>query len=604
MRVALWCLIAVVASALTLGAMFAPPQSELLDTPNSRRSSESISTVFQNPTSSFDACESAAHSLALVGTSADIGLLKQAVWQAGVSLRTRCEIAIKLVEFEVPEGLEFLLTQYDLYRLERRMTSRFTMDPVREALERLDSQQLLVVLEQRLKSERDLTMQNNIRTLSERVRLNQLPVAELQKIAADTNWKKGMYRRYPAIEQLGRRGDLDMISFLNALEPWQSDASANEKQIEGQNKVIMPELIKQANAAIEARHANKKAQKDAQQEPSTPSNSTRVTVAKPEEVRIFRGHTAPVHRLSVSPNGRFLVSVAYGHRRDSTQTINEWIIWDLASGKIMHRGSDPEKQLNHQLAVTNAAFLPDSQSIFRIGKDCAIWDIKTSNVIRQVVGQKNALSIVDASLSPDGKYAVGWWPGVGKFALWDMSADTERMLNVADARLAQFLPDGRLLLSGGSNGNRLRVFDIKREMLGEFFMGESTTAGRLRVSPDGKFAVTTISGQGDVAIWDIAGQQLSAKVNQGSCACFAPNDKDLLVGRFDGTVSLAQRDTGKEELSFSAQRDVILDVAYSPDGQNILTTGGGGFPPYAEEPNADYAVRLWQLPKVTSAIGK
>ena len=544
---------------------------------------ESILSVLRNPASSTEARESAAKSLALSGTSAHIGLFKEAVWQPGLSVRTRCELAVKLVEFEAPEGLEFLLVQYDLYRLERRMTSRYTMDPVREALERLDGKPLLVALEQRLQTERDNTMQNNIRTLMDRVRLNHQPLSELQKLAADTDWKRGMYRRYEAIEQLGRRGDRDLIPFLKSLEPWQSDAKTEAKRLEDQNNFILPEQVNAAIAAIEKRHAN-----------AASPRSTLSAATQPREIRVFRGHTAPVRRLTVSPNGRLLVSVAYGHRRDSQQSINEWIVWDVGSGNILHREGDPRKQLINQFAVTSAAFLPDSLSIFRVGRDRTIWHAKTGNAVIQFAGKENALSIVNVSLSPDGKHAVGWWPGVGKVALWDVSEGTERMLNVGDARVVQFLPDHRLLLAGGPNGNRLRTFDIEQNALGDFFEGESRTVDQLRVSSDGTLAVAASK------LWDLKSQRLRPKSNCGSCACFAPDNHDLLIAGSDGTVSVTHRDTGDVLWNFIAHRDVILDVAYLPDGHHILTTGGGGSPPYAEEPTADYAIRLWHLPKVSS----
>ena len=43
---------------------------------------------------------------------------------------------------------------------------------------------------------------------------------------------------------------------------------------------------------------------------------------------------------------------------------------------------------------------------------------------------------------------------------------------------------------------------------------------------------------------------------------------------------------------FTAQRDLIYEVRYLPTGQHLLTAGGGGIPPYANEPTADYAVQV------------
>jgi WD40 repeat protein len=270
-------------------------------------------------------------------------------------------------------------------------------------------------------------------------------------------------------------------------------------------------------------------------------------------------------------------------------------VWNLETGKIVHRDQDPRQQLMLQFRVKDVTFLPQAYSVVSVGQNHAVWEALTGKSIHKFPYRRNVPSSFGVSLSPDGKWAVCSRPGVGQIVYWDTSTGTEHRVKVADARLAAYLPDGRLLLSCGEFGNRLRLFDIDRETAGDLFAGKTSTITRIRLSPDGKRAVTISPS---VALWDVPRQKLKSQLRRPAyCAGFSPDSRQLVIGGKDGRLTVVRCDTGEELLRFTAQRDVIHDVVYLRTGQHVLTAGGGGFPAHANEPTADYAVRLWHLPQ-------
>ncbi len=218
-----------------------------------RHLQDKIEAIYRHADCAAVVRDSAAIALARMGARDDIELLKEILRDRRLAIQSRCESAVTLLKLKVPAAAEFLLAQYDIYRQEFRTKGGSNLAPVRMALARLHSEQLLDVLEERLKVEPNVKMQNNIRTLKQRMLLNALRLEELRQIAANPNWKAAD-RRYPIIEVLGARGDLEIIPFLESLKPYETNLESLKRQVEGHNNYIWPQHVKDSIGKIRRRH--------------------------------------------------------------------------------------------------------------------------------------------------------------------------------------------------------------------------------------------------------------------------------------------------------------------------------------------------------------
>lgn len=80
-------------------------------------------------------------------------------------------------------------------------------------------------------------------------------------------------------------------------------------------------------------------------------------------VRVFTGHTGPIHTVAVSPNGRLMASGG------EDQSI---IIWDLGSGKKL------KSMTGHTGFIYTVSFNSDSTVLVSGGADGTVraWDVK------------------------------------------------------------------------------------------------------------------------------------------------------------------------------------------------------------------------------------
>jgi hypothetical protein len=191
-----------------------------------------------------------ARAIAALSSSDELDLLIDITQDRQLLLSARCEAAAGLVRLDDDLGRQFLMEQYDLYRLERSTTNRSGMEPVRRTLENLDDSEIVSALRGRLPIETDERMRKNISTLIDRMTVNGETIDTLKSYAADTSWSKA-YRRYAAISALGRRGTPDLIPFLRSLKPMTGTDVPNAQ------KTNFKQAVDDTVAEIQRRHWNR-----------------------------------------------------------------------------------------------------------------------------------------------------------------------------------------------------------------------------------------------------------------------------------------------------------------------------------------------------------
>lgn len=187
-----------------------------------RESFGTIREIYEDFDASNGAKDRAAIMLSRLASTNDTELLQDILWNQTLSLIARCESAKRLSQLGDGSGNEFLLEQYDLYRLEHRTRNHQSMGNVRFVLTQVYDSKLIDDLIARLPNEPSQTMKNNIQTLVERMRMNNEPIDRLKELAADALWNNASMR-YQAVEVLGQKGTPDLIPFLESLAPFEGD---------------------------------------------------------------------------------------------------------------------------------------------------------------------------------------------------------------------------------------------------------------------------------------------------------------------------------------------------------------------------------------------
>lgn len=211
-------------------------------------------------------------------------------------------------------------------------------------------------------------------------------------------------------------------------------------------------------------------------------------------------HEGPIHRVTVSPDGRYLLTAS----ADGTARV-----WDATTYQIVHTLK------GHQNGVLTAGFSPDGQLIFTgsADKTARLWNTRTGGLLATLVGHPRAVS--SGGFSPDGRVlavvcgnsffgeeAEGW--------LWEVA--TGRQLGAPfhhERTLIQlaFTPDSRCVVTAGKD-KAIRFWDAatgapQREPWG--FPEMADWRSSIALSPDGtEVAVGSANGQrGHVAIYGL-----------------------------------------------------------------------------------------------------
>lgn len=176
-----------------------------------------------------------------------------------------------------------------------------------------------------------------------------------------------------------------------------------------------------------------------------------------------------------------------------------------------------------------------------------VYDIKAGKVLKKV------------DLLLNGGHYMAMQPGTDKLyyphrednrvVVFDAKTDSVvKIIPVAGGPVGvDFTPDGEVWLHEDGDGT-VTVVDSKTDEVVKVIKTEGVGAGRIAVSPDGKFAASTHRNSGDVAIIDVKKREVVANVKLGEppylgFPLFSPDSSKLYIYEFQGgnfaTVDIA-----------------------------------------------------------------
>jgi WD40 repeat protein/serine/threonine protein kinase len=261
-----------------------------------------------------------------------------------------------------------------------------------------------------------------------------------------------------------------------------------------------------------------------------------------QDQHTLRGHTAPVHSLAFSPDGKRVASgsapgVVWGPP-------GELKLWDVASGReLLTFQGDPEP-------ILCVAFSPDGRFLASASRGTAAMG-----------GNKSRSG------------AVKLWDAFTGKEIWSLPTRV--------CRSVAFSPDGKWLACARREGpsakdstDRLSLLEAAsgKELL--VLQGGNDLVDGVAFSPDGR-RLACAMGSAKVKLWELASGQVY-KVLKGHKErvwdiAFSPDGKRLASASSDKTVKLWDVDGGSEVLTFSEHTGQVKSVAYSPDGKRLAS---------------------------------
>jgi len=309
-----------------------------------------------------------------------------------------------------------------------------------------------------------------------------------------------------------------------------------------------------------------------------PSNVMRLwDLATGNPLRVMRGHRNQVTKIRFSPDGKRFASCSM----DATVRLWNGETGDLIATLEGQRGW-----------VTDARFSPDSKRLVSTAQDhtVRIWDADTGVPLALLDGHTEEVS--EAAYLPDGKTLV--------------SAARDNTVRFWDAELAErhnalrghtnfvydvaFHPDGERVASGAWDGT-VRIWEATTgRQTALLNHSEKTIITGVAFHPAGQL-LASIALDHKVRLWDLAA---SRQVHAWSLPtdswrvprlAFSPNGDLLAAGDRDGVIHLWDVGSQAEVTLLRGHRDVVLDVAFSPDGRWLASTSA----------NDEHAIRIWDV---------
>jgi WD40 repeat protein len=155
--------------------------------------------------------------------------------------------------------------------------------------------------------------------------------------------------------------------------------------------------------------------------------------------------------------------------------------------------------------------------------------------------------------------------------------DTIQSIQTAGTvRSLAFSPDGRRIISGGSDDRTLRLWDAATGLAAlPPLVGHTDVVTSVAFSPDGH---RIVSGSDDhtVRVWNAdTGHQIGAPIiffSSVNSVAFSPDGHRIVSGSDDKTVLVSDADTGKQlGQPFTGHQSTVSSVAFSPDGHRIVS---------------------------------
>jgi WD40 repeat protein len=287
--------------------------------------------------------------------------------------------------------------------------------------------------------------------------------------------------------------------------------------------------------------------------------------ASVKEVAVtYRGHKETVYAVSVSPDGKQLLTGSF----DKTVKL-----WDLASGKELRTFGGAA---GHQNIVLAVAFSPDGQTFASGGSDnlVKVWDVPASRARHELA---LSASVTATAISSDGKTAAAGDTG-GEIKVVN-PADGKELLklkgHVGAVTGLAFAPNNpKSLASVGVDGT-LRLWDLNNGKPVATIIAHEKPIRNVAFATGGNL-VFTAGDDGAVKYWQLPiapAKPLAGHADTVRALAMSPDGNFIATGSTDKNVRLFGPDGGNAIRTLPANQAVTA-VATAGINGNAITVAG------------------------------
>ena len=298
-------------------------------------------------------------------------------------------------------------------------------------------------------------------------------------------------------------------------------------------------------------------------------------LAKAKEVMAY---FSPIKTLSHAGD-IFSIDVSSQGLVASASSEGNIALWNLSSGENVTTLAGEHTNTNTDI-VRLVTFSPDGQTIATVddGGNLIVTNLTSQTPVQ--VSLPDNLHVSSVVFSPDSK-SLGI-SGLEQLLLWKITSNEILPLGATSSNVVAFSPDGQFLASDEFEEYSIQIWNAKTGQLVKTLAGHSDWIRSLAFSADGQF-LASISYDGTVRLWQVStGEQTIENNVIPWDIAFSPNAEILAIGATYGLLFL-DLNTGK----FIRMSDSpILSVAFSPDGQTLVTGQG----------NMENNLKFWRVP--------
>ncbi|MBF0338749.1 MAG: hypothetical protein HQL05_13085 [Nitrospirae bacterium] len=289
-----------------------------------------------------------------------------------------------------------------------------------------------------------------------------------------------------------------------------------------------------------------------------------------KEVRTFN-ESSHIYAAALSPDGQYALSAC------DDKTLN---LWSIRTGRVVRTFK------GHLSGVRSVVITPDGKYALSASFDntLKLWDIASGNELRTFTGHSKEVRSV--AITPDGKYALSA-SGDATLKMWEIDSGREIKTFKGAFPPVVISSDGKYALSGGDK-KHLRLWNIATGRDVGTFIEPSNPVSALALSPNGKHVLSESYGT-PLRLWDIAtgkdirtfngysGQAgMSAHGDEGyseqvGSAAISADGRYVVSGGWDKTLKLWDISHGMEMKAFKGHTSAVTSVAISPDGKYALS---------------------------------